>query len=97
MSVIFLFNCLYVWLLDYSISLEARHDELIHELITLDNHELIQRLMEIMRSQLKTKEEIFLSHRDLNHGSLEPKASELPIELCFYPNLQYFTKYLPPA
>ena len=32
-----------------------------------------------MRSQLKTKEEIFLPHQDLNHGFLELKASVWPI------------------
>ena len=31
----------YVRLLDYIIYLKARHDELIHELITLHHHELI--------------------------------------------------------
>ena len=40
-------------LLDYSISLKARQEELIHEKIILSNHELIQRLMTIMRLQLK--------------------------------------------
>ena len=37
-------NCyFYVPLSDYSIVLKARHDESTHELITLHNHELIQR------------------------------------------------------
>ena len=33
----------YIQLLDYSILLKARHDELIHESITWHNHELILR------------------------------------------------------
>ena len=37
---IFLFNLFFVQLLDYSILLKARHDELIHESITLHYHEL---------------------------------------------------------
>ena len=51
----------YVWLLDHSILLKARHDELNHEFITLHNHELILRLTAISRSQLKSKrEKLFL-------------------------------------
>ena len=37
-------------LLDYSILLKARHDELIHEWITLHYHELIQMFMYYMRN-----------------------------------------------
>ena len=37
---IFFVQLLNVWLLDYSILLRARHDELIHESITLHNHEI---------------------------------------------------------
>ena len=43
-----MFNLFYVQLLDYSILLKARHDELIHESITLYNHKLIQREAAIM-------------------------------------------------
>ena len=39
--------------LDHSILLKARHDELIHESITLQNYEFTPRLMAIMRSWLK--------------------------------------------
>ena len=49
------FFLFYVRLLDYSILLKARHDELIHESITLRNHELILRKTLIMRSQLKNE------------------------------------------
>ena len=35
----------YVWLLEYSILLKARHYELIHESITLHNRKLLQRQM----------------------------------------------------
>ena len=42
-NVSFLFNLFYVRQLDYFILLKARHAELIPELITLHNNELIQR------------------------------------------------------
>ena len=49
----FLFNYFHVRLLDYSILLKARHNELIHEFIILHNHELIPRYYKaIMRFQL---------------------------------------------
>ena len=35
------FSKFYVQLLDYSFLLKAKHEELINELITLHNHELI--------------------------------------------------------
>ena len=55
----FFIQLVFVQLLDYSFLLNARHDELIHESITLDNHNLILRLTEIMRSQLKNLRNIF--------------------------------------
>ena len=39
-------------------------------LITLHDHELVQRSTAIMRLGLKTKQEIFLTHWYLNRGSL---------------------------
>ena len=45
---IFMFSYFNVRLLDYSILLKAKQDELIHELITLHNHEFtIQQLLPI--------------------------------------------------
>ena len=38
-----LFNLVNDWLIDFSILLKARNDELIHQLITLVNYELIRR------------------------------------------------------
>ena len=52
----FLFNQFHIRLLDYSILLKARHNELIHELIILHNHELIPRSYKaIIRFQLNNK------------------------------------------
>ena len=58
-SIVFVQLVLNVRLLDYSILLKARHDELIEELITLHSYEAFIRLMAIMRSQLKNEREFF--------------------------------------
>ena len=43
------------------ISFKARHDELIHELITLQKHRLILMYKAIMRSQLNSKQGFFFN------------------------------------
>ena len=55
--IIFLFNYLFVQLLDYSILLKARYDELIYESIILHNHGLIH----IMSSELNKERGNFFS------------------------------------
>ena len=55
-------------------------ESVLHKLITLCNHELFLRKTAIMRLQIKNaRVKIFLCPWDLNHGSLESKASVLPI------------------
>ena len=59
--LLLLINKFYVWLLDHSITLKAWCDVLIHDEITLHNHELVPRLMAIMRSWLKNEVGKFFS------------------------------------
>ena len=62
-----------VLLLDYSMLLKARHDELVHEWITLNKHELIQRLKSIMRLWFKNKKGKFFSP---SRSELRPPGTE---------------------
>ena len=66
----------------YSMLLKAEHDELIHPLITLHNHESILRLMAIMRSQLKNEEEIFCSSPRFEPWSPSTVSQYATNELC---------------
>ena len=58
--------------------MKARHDEIIHEAITLHNH-VIRWEKATVKWQLKIKRGNFLAHRDLQCDPLEPKAIVLPM------------------